>query len=410
MQGHCPGGRPGDFSRAGGLSPSLLVTLLLYMAGDANRRGYTRLIEAFWDECRSFDIPLPFTDAVSGSAFCQARAKLSNRFMRAIAHRLEDAYEGRFPSLARWRGLRVFAVDGSRHNIQRSDELRRRFGVPDGAHCPQVLISMLINVISEAPTDVVVAPYATSERALLLQHLDRLRPADVLVLDRGYPSFDILQLLIERGIDFVIRVPSKNTFGAIDAFVASGSNDYRLQIEPPANSKPGSQPIDVRAVRTWSPEDDTIVFLTSLRRCDITTMQVRELYRLRWRIEESFKLVKSNYLGQRQLHAKNFHGVVQEILALTLFVAVSRFVAAAAAAEHGVQYDHLSIKAVILSVATYLTRLVLCTDEAHANRWLLALLRRVASAREKRRPGRSSPRRSFKPSARWGPRGRRGAS
>jgi hypothetical protein len=384
--------------------------MLLYMAGDANRSGYTRLCAAFWDECRSFDIALPSEDAVSGSAFCQARAKLSNVFLRSVLHQVSDSHDANFPDLTRWRGLRIFAIDGSKANVQRSDELRRKFGVPSGAHCPQILVSTLINVVSEVPSDVVVAPTATSERELLLQHLDRLSPGDVLLLDRGYPSFEILQLLRERGIDFVIRVPKAHTFSAVDMFLASGGSDYRVLIEPPDHSNPGAQPIEVRAVRTWSPKEDTIVFLTSLRRCDVTTMQVCELYRMRWRIEETFKVVKGAYLGAGQLHAKRPHGVVQEILAVMLFVAVSRFFAAVAAVEHDVPYDEVSIKGAILSLAAYVTRVMLCTDPVQAKRWLSALLQRVAGAREKRRPGRSFPRRSFKPSPRWGPGGRRGAS
>jgi len=384
--------------------------MLLYMAGDANRSGYSRLCAAFWDECRSFDIALPIEDAVSGSAFCQARAKLSNAFLRAVLHQVSDAHDRSFPDLSRWRGRRVFAMDGSRVNVQRSHELHRKFGAPGGAHCPQILISTLINVFSDVPSDVVVAPNATSERELLLQHLDRLSPGDVLLLDRGYPSFEILRILSERGIDFVIRVPKSHTFGAVDTFLASEGNDYRVLIEPPGDAKRGAQSIEVRAVRTWSPKENTIVFLTSLRRCDVTTMQVCELYRMRWRIEETFKSVKGAYLGAGQLHAKRPHGVVQEILAVMLFVAVSRVFAGAAAAEHDVPYDEVSVKGAVLSLAAYVTRIMLCTDPVQAKRWLSALLQRVASAREKRRPGRSFPRRSFKPSPRWGPDGHRGAS
>ena len=378
------------------------------MVGDANRRGYVRLLEGFWDECRSFDIQLPTEEAVSGAAFCQARSKLANTFLRSVVHQVADSHERKFAHLSRWRGHRVLAIDGSKVNVQRSDELRRHFGVPAGGHCPQILVSTLINVTSEVPCDVVVAPHASSERELFMQHLDRLGPSDVLLLDRGYPSFEILQTLKERDIDFVIRVPKAHTFGAVDTFLASGGTDYRLLIEPPAGGKPGSMPIEVRAVRTSSPDEETIVILTSLRRCNITTEQVLELYRMRWRIEETYKAIKSRYLDQHQLHAKNRHGVVQEVLALILFVAISRFLTAAASVEHDVPIDEVSLKGAILSLAAYVTRIVLCRDPELANRWLAALLLRIARAREKRRRGRSFPRRSFKPSPRWGSAGRRG--
>ena len=106
---------------------------------------------------------------------------------------------------------------------------------------------------------------------------------------------------------------------------------------------------------------------------------------MRWRIEATYKAIKSRYLDQPQLHAKNRPGVVQEVLALILFVAIS-------------------------NLAAYVTRIVRCSDQEMANRWLAALLLRVARAREQRRRGRSFPRRSFKPSPRWGSAGRRGGS
>ncbi|MFN9306429.1 MAG: hypothetical protein ACK6DT_10195, partial [Planctomycetota bacterium] len=39
-----------DFTRAGPLTPELLITLLLFMAADAGRRGYGLMLDAFWEE------------------------------------------------------------------------------------------------------------------------------------------------------------------------------------------------------------------------------------------------------------------------------------------------------------------------------------------------------------------------
>ena len=50
---------PRDFSRGGPLQPELLTTLLLYMVGDAGRSGYRHLLDAFWDEARSYGLELP---------------------------------------------------------------------------------------------------------------------------------------------------------------------------------------------------------------------------------------------------------------------------------------------------------------------------------------------------------------
>ncbi len=75
-----------DFSRDGVLSPELLVTMLLFMVGDSNRRGYRHLLDAFWDECASHGLTLPTADPVSAPAFCQARAKISTSLLRDVLH------------------------------------------------------------------------------------------------------------------------------------------------------------------------------------------------------------------------------------------------------------------------------------------------------------------------------------
>src|SRR5690606_2444653 len=68
---------PGDVSRVGTLTPDLLVVLLLFMVGDSNRRGYRHILDAFWDECATHDVPLPTEAPVTAAAFCQARAPSS---------------------------------------------------------------------------------------------------------------------------------------------------------------------------------------------------------------------------------------------------------------------------------------------------------------------------------------------
>ena len=101
-----------DFSRGGRLQPELLITLLLYMVADGNRRGYRHLLDAFWDEARSYGLELPTDVPVSASAFCKAREKITNDLLRHLIHEIaESSLETTFGS-QRWCGRRVFAVDG----------------------------------------------------------------------------------------------------------------------------------------------------------------------------------------------------------------------------------------------------------------------------------------------------------
>ncbi len=378
------------------------------MVGDANRRGYQLLLDAFWDECASFGVPLPSDEPVSASAFCQARHKISSSLLRQVLHGVAARFEHAFPGSSSWHGRRVFAVDGAKTNLQRSPELDARFGRPQGGHCPQATISTLLNVSSRLPADLLVAQYGASERTLLLEHLSVVRRGDVIVLDRGYPSRDVLRRLLTDGIDFLVRVPASHTFEAIEVFRQSGGADYRVVIGVPKDAPSGTEPFELRAVKLTNPTGEESFFLTSLRRAEFSRRQIAELYRLRWQAEEFYKLISSSYFDQRQFHAKSRLGIEQEILAQAIFVAIARFLLALAADDAEAKYDDLSVKAAVLACAAYLTRMFL--DDPHDRiEWLPRLLARIARTREKRRPGRSCPRRSFQPAPRRGPNGRRRA-
>ncbi|MBK8976119.1 MAG: IS4 family transposase [Planctomycetes bacterium] len=400
--------RSRDFTRTGPLKPALLTTLLLYMVGDGNRRGYRHLLDAFWDECASQGLELPTEQPVTAAAFCQARGKLPAELLRRVLHGAAAKAEFRFPGATRWNGRRVFAVDGCKVNLQRSDELNAAFGKPTGGHVPQATVSALVNVITKMPADVVVDRYGVDERQLLVDHLEVLQPGDLLVLDRGYPSHEMIRLLSDSGLDFLVRIPAEQTFDAMADFRASGRDDYRVVIPPASDRRCGAEPIELRAVKLVNSHGEKSFYLTSLRRAHFSRAQIAELYRLRWQAEEFFRLEKSVYFDQRQFHAKSALGVRQEILAQAIYVVIARFLLAEAARYVGARHDDLSIKSSVLALAAYLTRLCL-DDPERAVQYLPQLLERIARTRDKRRPRRSCPRRSFKPGPRWSPKGRRGA-
>ena len=147
-----------------------------------------------------------------------------------------------------------------------------------------------------------------------------------------------------------------------------------------------------------------MVLLTTLHRDDATAAEVDDLYKMRWSVEELYKLEKGNYLGQGQFHAKYADGIRQEIYALSLFITIARLLMASAAAEQNVEPNDISQKSGLLATAAYITRLCITVTETSN---ITRLLARIARALDPPRPGRSYPRRSFKPQPRWGATGRR---
>lgn len=398
-----------DFTRRGPLDPALLTTILLYMVADADRRGYDLLLDALWHEARSHGLSLPTEQPVAAASFCEARVKITPRLLRRMVHELathafEDASVTR-----RWRGRRVFALDGTKINLQRSPALHKVFGTPHDAHCPQLLLSVLLDVCAKHPVDFEIAPFARNEREHLMAMLPSLAEGDLLILDRGYPSHAIIQALTQARIDFLIRVPASNSFRVIDELRASGEKESVCKLTPPVGSPSDWVPISVRAVAVPGPDHCTSYFLTSLPATEVAVAEFADVYRMRWEVEEFFKLMKGPYIGQRQFRSKSPTGVRQEVSALVLFLAITRLCTQVVDANSERLGTEASQKAAVLAVASHLTRILLPKHEGDALRELARLLERIARKRYRRRARKPYPRVSFKPTQRWGATGRRGA-
>ena len=399
--------REQDFSRSGPLSPEILVTLLLYLVADAGRRGYQPLLDAFWDECRTFDLALPTEQPVSASAFCQARMKVEPDLIRRLLHDRAESFDSQHGLDFRLKGHRVIACDGSKVSVRRSDELWDALGGPEGGHCPQMLLSTLYDVLSGVPIDVRVAPTDCSERAELLAMLDHLHPGDILVLDRGYPSFEVLQELLRRGIHFVIRNPARCTFKPVERFLEDGETDGIVELCPPGRPHATEESVRVRIHVAHRDGLPPLIVLTDLPPEEFTGTELQEVYRSRWAVEEFYKVGKGDYLGQGQFHAMTLQGLKQEVYAFALYIALTRQLTASAATAAGTSPRRISQKGSILAVAAYLTRLLLEQRPDEYEHILDRLFDRIARNAAKARPGRSYPRRSYKPTPRWGSAGRR---
>ena len=396
-----------SFTRAGALSPELLISLLLYMVADGGRRGYTHLLEAFWADASDQGVNLPQKQPLSSAAFCNARHKLKPGALRALLHDTASAFDRQHGAQHRFNGRRVLALDGSKIPVQRSPDLWQEFGGPSNGHTPQILVATLFDVLAKVPLDASVAPYASSEREQLLCLLDRLRPRDVLVLDQGFPSYEVIDKLLERKVDFVLRMPVTGNYSGLQDFLRSGRYDHDIRLVPSEQGDAGHLgPFALRVVRRDGPDGKAQVFLTSLPRSSFPRADILDLYRRRWEVELFFRLEKGEYLGHHQFHARNADGVRQEVFALLLFVTLSRTLMAAAAEIHHVPYERISQKGALLAAATRFIVLLLQRTPERATKTLHALLRRIARCLDELRRDRSCPRRSFKPSSRWGPQGR----
>jgi hypothetical protein len=149
--------------------------------------------------------------AFTESAYCQARQRLTFGFF----HRCSQAVLGpcradadRRPG-ARWRGHRVFGVDGSSFSMPDSPELRQEFGYPpgqaEGCGFPTAHLLVQFDLRHGYLLRAVAAPGRTHDMAhAALLHQD-LRPGDVVLGDRALCSYAYLALCRRRRLHGLFR-------------------------------------------------------------------------------------------------------------------------------------------------------------------------------------------------------------
>lgn len=388
----------------------MLLTLLLYQARCGGDLGYGRMLDAFWAEAADDGVELPCEDPVSAQAFSTARRKIPAEFVRETLVAAAEEFDTEFGKRLRWHGRRLLAIDGAKRHCRRSAELHREFGSDAGGHYPQMLVCTLFDVVAEVPIDAVIDRGASCERSHLMTLCRSVRPGDVVVADRGFPSFDVFAWILSCEADFVVRLPKSHGFKAVDDFIASGATEAVVRLPRPAAARTPTEvsEITVRLVRVERRGAEPWILATSLPADEFPAEVIADAYTRRWRIEEFYGLLVADYFDQAMFHSKSADGVRQEVFAQMLFVVLSRAMMAAVARTSGIQYTDLSQKAAILATGDGLIRLLRTGDPDRFPQFLRRLLRRIARSLERPRPGRSAPRRSYLPQPKWTPTGRRG--
>ena len=208
---------------------------------------------------------------------------------------------------------RVFAVDGSKVHVHPSfigAGYKTRTNdkpVPRPAKRPLVMLSSMVDVKTRACVDFELTKHF-NERKAAVSMLRSVRKYDTLVFDRGYYSKDLVRSVHDSHAFGVWRVKI-NAFKGTRSFFNSWKTEATCLI------------LGVRArLMKYFINGKTYVCLTndpSLSRRDVKAM-----YASRWRVEESFKRLKSN-LKLEKAHARTPALYIQEVEARVLLDSIT---------------------------------------------------------------------------------------
>lgn len=248
---------------------------------------------------------------VTKGAFTQARANLKHEAFIELNESVITSFYETAPYLV-WHQMRLIAADGTRMVLPNHPSVKEEFG--EHSFGPKAdskrslaLGSFLYDPLNLTTLDAQIAPYASSERELLMAHLDKLDSGDLLLLDRGYPSIAIFYLLKARGVEFCVRM-KENWWLSVKEFMESGEKEREVEFILPKKDHAllGGYPdiinesIRCRLVCIDLENGEKEVLCTSLLDTDKYTHEdLAELYHFRWNVEEGYKLFKARLEVER---------------------------------------------------------------------------------------------------------------
>lgn len=263
---------------------------------------------------------------VTNSAYTQARAKLNyTAFIEMTNETVKLFYQD--GEYNRYKKFRLLAVDGSITILPNTDDVKKEFN-PTPVKCQikdyqkdvvQSRVSVLYDVMNNLAIDASINNKKNSddnnliaydERNLALQHLEHCNRDDLVVFDRGYPSYELF-VKYNLKTNFLVRLKSTSFAKAKSLFSPHcEKKDVVLEITAPKKIKEWIKkqnlPIKmkIRFVQVILPNGAVEVLATNVLDSNILqTSDFMELYARRWDIETYFDILKN------RLSLENFTGL-----------------------------------------------------------------------------------------------------
>jgi hypothetical protein len=295
----------GSFSRERKLTFRHIVVLLMNLL----TKSIQKELNHFFKLIRSEDFDI---NEVSKSAFTQARAKLKAEAFVELSELITQDFYDKMPWMS-WLGHRILSCDGSTMVLPDSPQLREQYSTHAFGSGEREKIIARISQLYDPLNDMIlhasVGKYTDSEKSLNDSHLPYVQSGDVILMDRYYAAIWLFKVLQGKGAHFVCRL-NESHWKVARQMVANGEREKQVEFTVSRNHLGILQhhgieetKITCRLIALPLKNGDTMVLCTSLLDQEkYSATLVLDLYKKRWGIEESFKVIKC------RLDVENFTG------------------------------------------------------------------------------------------------------
>lgn len=324
-----------DFTRHRKLSADTMIKTILNMRGNSLS---AELFDAFTE----------LNKHVSVSAFEQQKNKLTPACFASIFHQFNQKINNQQLLDHHYH---VLAIDGSDFNLPWNPQSSYVCDFSQYKSYCQMHVNALYDLLNKSYQDCVIQPKAEmNERESMLTMMDRLPNNSIVIMDRGYPSFNLIENLNRhQGVYYIIRaklssgsikeireLPPSECDRQVECRVTTSNYYYQTHKDKETIHHVNHYWRQYKRFRSKNTQDrrwDFEVFcnikfrvckfkigtawevlITNLPIEQFPILQMKMLYHLRWGIETAFSKLKYD-LGAIQFHSKKDKFIEMELYA-----------------------------------------------------------------------------------------------
>lgn len=236
---------------------------------------------------------------VTKQAFSKARQKISPVAFTMLFEQLVQLFYTA-TDLKTYQGYRISAIDGSTLELKNTAELRAAFGYAENGvtQIARARISCLYDVENDIMIDTLIGRYDSDEREFAIKHIEKLQEyglkKDLILLDRGYPSREMIAFFKKSGIDFLMRVSTSFLTEVNQVKDRDKVVEFRYK---------GEQ-YKIRVIKVMLETGEEEILISSILHKSFRYKNFKELYFKRWGIETKYhefkhKLQIENFTGEK---------------------------------------------------------------------------------------------------------------
>lgn len=365
-------------------------------------REAVRRVQSF---CCLHKLKMPSSET---TAYCKARQRLPIEDLNSIHKSVVEKVQGRVRDEQRWMGHDIKVMDGTGITLADTPENQKDFPQPSsqrsGCGFPVLKMVACFCLSSGALLKWVETSLKSHESRILQQFLGFFGANDVVLTDRGFTSYSNIGLLMQQGINLVMRSHQARKIDYRSG-VRLGRYDRLMTWTKPQRQKGWSKndwaalpdTMQLRCVRIFIAVKGFRVrqydLVTTLIDHEIYTVEdLADLYYQRWAVELFFRHIKTT-MGMEVLRCKKPEMVRKELQMFIIAYNLIRALMQEAAARHSCDLDRLSFKATVDTLRDFRVALNATTDKPKTYQRIIdEMLQVIASESVPLRMNRSEPR------------------